>query len=69
LEEIELLNRHSFSSLTAIIYTGSRVALDSLHIPNHVFLVEIIKMLAILDRSDWRIIFSWVKAHAGTYGN
>jgi ribonuclease HI len=28
-----------------------------------------IKKVASLERSDWRIIFSWVKAHAGTYGN
>ena len=45
LEEIELLNRHSISPLTAIMYIDSRVSLDSLHNPNnHAFLeVEIRK--------------------------
>jgi ribonuclease HI len=35
LEEIKLLNRKSISPLTAIIYTDSRVSLDSLHNPNN----------------------------------
>jgi ribonuclease HI len=71
LEEIELLNRHSISPLTVIIYTDSRVSLDSLHNPNnHAFLIEEIrKKVANLERSEWRIIFSWVKAHEGIYGN
>jgi ribonuclease HI len=71
LEEIELLNKKSITPLTAIISTDSRVSLDSLHNPNnHAFLVqEIRKKLASLERSDWRIKFFWVKAHAGTYGN
>ena len=71
LEEIESLNRHSIWPLTAIIYTDSRVSLDSLHNPNtRAFLVEEIrKRVDSLERKDWRIMFSWVKAHAGTYGN
>ena len=41
LDEIDLLNRHSISPLTATMYTDSRVSLDSLHNPNnHAFLVE-----------------------------
>ena len=35
IEEIELLNRDSVNPLTAIIYTDSRVSLDSLHNPNN----------------------------------
>jgi len=45
LEEIELLNRESISPLTPIIYTDSRVSLDSLHNPNHSFLVEEIRKM------------------------
>ena len=30
---------------------------------------EIRKKLDNLEKSKWRIQFSWVKAHAGTYGN
>jgi ribonuclease HI len=71
LEEIELLNRESISPLTAIIYTDSRVSLDSLLNPNnHSFLLEKIrKKVASLERNEWRIKFSWVKAHTGTHGN
>ena len=67
LEEIDLQNRHSISPLKAIIYTDSRVSLDSFHNPNnHAFLVEEIrKKVASLERREWRIMFSWVKAHAG----
>ena len=36
LEEIELLKRESTSPLIAIIYTDSRVSLDSLHNPNNI---------------------------------
>jgi len=54
----------------ATIFTDSRVSLDSLHKPNnHAFLLEEIrKMVASLERSEWKITFSWVKAHAGIYG-
>jgi len=71
LEEIELLNRESITPPTAIIYTDSRVALDSISNPNnHSFLVEETrKKAASLEESEWRIKFSWVKAHAGTLGN
>jgi len=41
LEEIELQNRERISPLTAIIYTDSRVSLDSLrNAKNHSFLVQ-----------------------------
>jgi ribonuclease HI len=49
LEERELLNRKNISPLTAIIYTDSRVSLDSLHNPNnHAFLIEEIR-----KKSSW----------------
>ena len=69
--EIELLNTESINPPTAIIYTDCRVALDSLRNPNnHSFLVEETrKKTASLEKSEWRIKFSWVKAHAGTLGN
>jgi len=71
LEEIDLINREGLSPLTAIIYTDSIISLDSLHNPkNHPFLVEEIrKKVACLERKEWNIKFSWVKAHAVTHGN
>jgi ribonuclease HI len=44
LEEIGLLNRENINPLTAIIYTDSRVSLDSIRNPNNQsFLVEEIR--------------------------
>jgi ribonuclease HI len=71
LEAINSLNKHTINPRTATIFTDSRVSIDSLWNPNnHAYLVEKIrKMVAILERREWKIMFSWVKAHAGKYGN
>jgi ribonuclease HI len=71
LEAIESLNRHSINPRTATIFTDCRVSLDLLHNPNnHAILVEEIKKkVASLERSEWKITFSWFKAHVGIYGN
>jgi ribonuclease HI len=71
LEAIESLNTHSINPRMATIFTDSRGSLDSLHNPNnHAFLVEEIrKKVASLERSEWKIMFSWVKTHVGIYGN
>ena len=69
--EIELLNKGNINPPTAIIYTDNTVALDSIsNHKNHSFLVEEIrKKAASLEEREWKIKFSWVKAHAGTLGN
>jgi len=71
LEEIELLNRKRISPIPAIIYTDGRVSIDSLCNTENVsfFLEGIRKQVVNLERREWRIKFSWVKAHAGTLGN
>jgi ribonuclease HI len=71
LEAIDLLDREGSSPLTAIIYTDSRISIDSLKNPeNHSYLVEKIRRkVDSLVRKEWRIKFSWVKAHTGTCGN
>ena len=71
LEMINSLNKDRFNPQTAVIYTDSRVAIDSIHnTNNHSYLAEDTrKMIANLDRREWKIIFSWVKAHAGIPGN
>ena len=68
---IDITNRESINPPTAIIYTDSRVTLDSIrNHNNHSFLVEEIrKKTASLEKREWSIKFSWVKAHAGTLGN
>ena len=64
---INSLNKDRFNPQTAVIYTDSRVAIDSIHnTNNHSYLAEKgRKMIANLDRREWKIKFSWVKAHAG----
>jgi ribonuclease HI len=49
----------------------SRVSLHSLHnVNNHALLAEQIrKKVTSMARAKWKIKFSWVKAHAGIYGN
>ena len=71
LEAINSLTKHTVNPRTATVFTDSRVSLDSLRNPNnHVYLVEEIrKMVAILEKCEWKIMFSWVKAHTGNYGN
>jgi ribonuclease HI len=71
LEKIKFLNKDHYYSHTAIIYTDSIVAIDSIHnTNNHSYLPEEIrKMRANLDRREWKIKFSWVKAHTGVLGN
>ena len=71
LEEIDLLDREGSSPIKATIYNDSRISLDLLHnTNNHSYLVEEIrKKVASLEIKEWRIKFSWVKAHAGTRGN
>jgi 6-pyruvoyl-tetrahydropterin synthase len=59
---------HHQESLNRI---NSRVALDSLkNIHNHSFLIEEIRLiLSKLERTNWTMVFSWVKAHVGIMGN
>ena len=53
------------------VYTDSRLTIDSLRNPdNHAYLIEEIRRrVAKLQGSNWKIEFSWVKAHAEIYGN
>jgi len=71
LETIESMNSLSINPGTATIFTDSRVSLDSLHnVNNHAHLAEEIrKKVTSMVRTKWKIKFSWVKAHAGIYGN
>jgi len=70
LETIESLKSH-INPRTATIFKDSGVSLDSLHNPNnHAHLAEEIrKKVTSMGTTNWKIKFSWVKAHAGVYGN
>ena len=67
LETLETLSIDDNSQRTAAVITDSRVALDSIkNIRNHSFIIEEIRLrLSKLKRTNWNIVFSWVKAHVG----
>jgi len=71
LEAIETIDIPENSPRTIDIFTDSRITLDLLQNANdHSYLIkEIRKRLSYLDRAHWTIGISWVKAHAGIYGN
>jgi len=56
---------------TAIIYTDSRMTLDSLKNSNiHMFFIEEIRRkLTEMGKINWKIQFCWVKAHVEIQGN
>jgi ribonuclease HI len=53
------------------IFTDSRITIDLLkNVNNHSYLIEVIRnTISNLERTNWTIEFSWVKAHVGIYGN
>jgi ribonuclease HI len=71
LEAIESTDIPKNSPCTIDIFTNSRITIDLLkNANNHSYLIkEIRKRLSILDRANWTIEISWVKAHIGIYGN
>jgi len=56
---------------TATIYTDSRMTLESFKNSNiHIFLIEEIRRkLTEMGKTNWKIQFSWVKAHVGIHEN
>ena len=71
LEEIERTTQIPRNQRTAIIYTDSRITIDSLtNSRTHNRLIEEIrKKVTILERLSWTINLSWIKAHVGIHGN
>jgi len=71
LEIIGAIDIAENSPRTIGIFTDSRITIDSLkNVNNHSYLIEDIrKTISILERTDWTIEFSWVKANVGIYGN
>jgi len=71
LEIIDAIDIAENSPHTIGIFTDSRNTIDSLkNVNNHSYLIEDIrKRISILERTNWTIEFSWVKAHIGIYGN
>lgn len=71
LETIESLENLHITQKRALIYTDSRITLDSLkNSRNHNNIIENIRQqMRILNNHNWTIHYSWVKAHVGNFGN
>jgi ribonuclease HI len=71
LEAVDTISPEESRARKATVYTESRLTIDSLRNPdNHAHLIEEIRRrVAKLQSSNWKIGFSWVKSHAGNYGN
>jgi ribonuclease HI len=56
---------------TATVHTDSRITFQSLqNTKKHKYLIEESRKTAIaLEKRNWKITFTWIKAHAGIYGN
>jgi ribonuclease HI len=56
---------------TTGIFTDAKITIDSLkNVNNHSYIIEEIrKTIHILERINWTVEFSWVRAHVGVYGN
>ena len=67
LDAIATIDIPESSPRTIHIFTDSRITTDLLkNTNNHSYLIEEIrKRLSTLDRADWTIGISWVKAHVG----
>jgi ribonuclease HI len=70
LEVIDAIDIAENSPTTTGIFTDSKITIDSLKNVNHSYLIEgIRKRISILERTNWTVEFSWVKAYVGIYGN
>jgi ribonuclease HI len=53
---------------TVLISTDSRITLESLKNRKN-FIEKIRKKVIEMEKQNWKIEFTWVKAHAGHHGN
>ena len=71
LEVVDAIDIAENSPRTIAIFTDSIITIVSLkNVNNYSYLIEEVrKRVSILERTNWTIEFSWVKAHVGIYGN
>ena len=71
LQAIETITISNNIPRTIMIHTDSRITLESLKImKNRYHLIEEIRKKTIaLEKEKWNIEYTWIKAHAGHYGN
>jgi ribonuclease HI len=71
LEVIDAIDIAENSPRTIGIFPDSKITVDSVkNVNNHIYLIEEIrKRISILERTNWTVEFSWIKAFVGIYGN
>ena len=71
LEMIEKSHINDNIPRTVTVHADSRITLQSLkNTKHHNYLIEQIrKKETALEKRNWTVIFTWIKAHAGNYGN
>ena len=70
LETIEKSHINFNIQRTITIHTDSRITFNYSRKRNHNYLIEEIRKKAIaLEKCNWTVIFNWIKAHEGIYGN
>ena len=70
IEGIETIQITENSPLTGTIFTDSSISIDLLkNVNNHSYLIEETRKISTLERVNWTMEFSLVKAHVGLYGN
>jgi ribonuclease HI len=71
LEAIGKIDITEHTPCTATIFTDSRISIDAIRdTRNHSHLIEEIrKKMSSLERANWNIELSWIKAHVGIVGN
>jgi len=69
LQAIETIKINTNIPRTVKIHTDSRITLESLkNMKNHL-VDEIRKKTVALEKEKWNTEYTWIKAHAGNYGN
>jgi len=68
IETVEITDN---SPIRATIFNDTRISIDSLkNVNNNSYHIEESrKKISTLERENWTIEFSWVKAHLRIYGN
>jgi len=71
LQAIETIIINNNIPRTIMIHTDSRITLESLkNMKNrHRLIEEIRKKTITLEKEKWNMDYTWIKAHAGHYGN
>ena len=71
LKALECIHNQKDAGKTIIVYTENRITLQLLtNHKTHTYLIDKIRIKVMeIERNEWKIEFSWIKAHTGKKGN